>query len=90
MYGEGPSSFLCRLEMQFGCCGDSCDPSGRAGKVYFYSFDFWVVFADFERTNAESCEQARQMRIGEINAYIKFRESIFIRSRVMIDFVAIL
>ena len=27
------------------------------------------------------------MRIGEINAYIKFRESIFIRSRVMIDFV---
>ena len=30
------------------------------------------------------------MRIGEMNAYVKFRESIFIRSRAMIDFVAIL
>ena len=80
MYDEGSSSFLFRLKTQFGCCGDSCDPSARAGKVYFQSFEFLVVFADFERKVVESREQARSMRMDEENAFTKFRRIISIRS----------
>ena len=88
MYYEGYISFLFRWKMQFGRCCDSCRSSPMTGKTYLNSFGFRVVFADFEQRIVESCEQARQMRIDEQKADIKFQRFISIRSRAMIDFVA--